>query len=402
MIKQNEKISRELNEILIERIRKYQTQDISQLLNSPNDGDTNNSYLGGLINFVGDDTNNLDDEINNDLDKIKIDEIYIESLPDSEYNNDIIEEEEEENEDPPHDGQVIDKKIKIIKKDKDKKEEDSSETKKDENISDINIKVYTTNKAPEGIRVLLSDNLNNYFDLISKNYDKYDNNHFPKVIVNDNKTNTKKILLANLRNKIFLTREGEKIIVNDDEYTTSLAYLKNREIYSDIPQRFKKNKNEFTLDFNLLDESIENIQLKSMEFIEINKLVSTSMSKIITYCNQLDKYINNKLEPFDNSIAISYEKVNRKKQIITEIKNRTLKNSGDIILKKIKMYNTIKLVKKLKKYIHLKDNMNNLETIISEPKNYQKTIDLINKCKEEIEKIKKKIMMKKKIFKKMK
>lgn len=121
MIKQNEKISRELNEILIERIRKYQTQDISQLLNSPNDGDTNNSYLGGLINFVGDDTNNLDDEINNDLDKIKIDEIYIESLPDSEYNNDIIEEEEEENEDPPHDGQVIDKKIKIIKKDKDKR-----------------------------------------------------------------------------------------------------------------------------------------------------------------------------------------------------------------------------------------------------------------------------------------
>ena len=53
-----------------------------------------------------------------------------------------------------------------------------------------------------------------------------------------------------------------------------------------------------------------------MEFIEINKLVSTSMSKIITYCNQLDKYIKNKLEPFDNSIAISYEKVNRKKQIM--------------------------------------------------------------------------------------
>jgi len=387
MIKQNEKISRELNEILIERIRKYQTQDISQLLNMPNDGD-NNSYLGGLINFVGDDTNNLDDEINNDLDKITIDQIYIESLQDSEYNNDIIEEEEEENEDPPHEGQVIDKKIKIIKKDKDKKEEDNIVAKKEENIPDINIKIYTTNKSPEGIRVLLSDNLNNYFDLISKNYDKYDNNHFPKIIVNDNKTNSKKVLLANLRNKIFITREGEKIIVNDDEYTTSLAYLKNREIYSDLPQRFKKNKGEFTLDYNLLDQSIENIQLKSMEFIEINKLVSTSMSKIITYCNQLDKYIKNKLEPFDNSITISHEKVNRKKQIITEIKNRTLKNSGDIILKKIKMYNTIRLVNKLKKYAHLKNYMNNLENIISEPKNYQKTIDLINKCKEEIEKIK--------------
>ena len=63
MTKEPEKISRKLNNILIDRIRKYQSQDISQLLNSPMDEDSNNSYLGGLINFVGDDTNNLDDEI---------------------------------------------------------------------------------------------------------------------------------------------------------------------------------------------------------------------------------------------------------------------------------------------------------------------------------------------------
>ena len=98
MTKEPEKISRKLNNILIDRIRKYQSQDISQLLNSPMDEDSNNSYLGGLINFVGDDTNNLDDEINNFLDKINYDEIYIESLPDDEYNNDMNEEEEEENE----------------------------------------------------------------------------------------------------------------------------------------------------------------------------------------------------------------------------------------------------------------------------------------------------------------
>ena len=92
----NEKITREVNEVLIDRIRKYPSQDISQLINSPNDEDTTNSYFGGLINFVGDNSNNLDDEINNDLDKITIDEIFIEPQPDNEYNSEITEEEEEE------------------------------------------------------------------------------------------------------------------------------------------------------------------------------------------------------------------------------------------------------------------------------------------------------------------
>ena len=51
-----------------------------------------------------------------------------------------------------------------------------------------------------------------------------------------------------------------------------------------------------------------------MEFIEINKLVSTSMSKILIFCNQLDKYIKNKLEPFNISINTSYQKVFNKKR----------------------------------------------------------------------------------------
>ena len=99
MFNENIKITRELNEILIERIRKYQSQDITQLLNSPNDGDKNNSYLGGLINFVGENSNNtFDDEINNDLDKITINEIFIEPQLDNEYHNESTDEfDEQEN-----------------------------------------------------------------------------------------------------------------------------------------------------------------------------------------------------------------------------------------------------------------------------------------------------------------
>ena len=45
MIKESKKISRELNNILIDRIRKYQSQDVTQLLNSPKDEDSDNQYV---------------------------------------------------------------------------------------------------------------------------------------------------------------------------------------------------------------------------------------------------------------------------------------------------------------------------------------------------------------------
>ena len=369
MIKESKKISRELNNILIARIRKYQSQDVTQLLNSPIDEDSNNSYLGGLINFVGDDSNNLDEEINNFLDKVSIDEIYIESLPDNEYKKD-----QEENNN---------KGIKILN-------EENKENNNENN--NLNINIFTENNKPENsIRILLAENYNNYFDVISNQYEKYDNNHFPKIIIPDNKNNknnkdnTKKVMLNNLRNKIFYTEDGQKIIINDEIYTSSLPFLKNKKIYENIPSIFKKNTNDFSLDLDLLDESIENIQKKNIEFIEINKSVSTSMSKIISFCNQLDIYIKNKLEPFNTSINISYQKIFKKKQKIKEIKEKTMKNSGNIILKRLKMNNVLKVINKLKVYTKLKNNMNNLEQFISDPKNYQKTLDLINKCKNDIE-----------------
>ena len=375
--KDSKKISRKLNNILIDRIRKYQSQDVTQLLNSPKDEDSDNSYLGGLINFVGDDSQNLDDEINYFLDRIPIDDIHIESIPDNEYINDNIIEEKKEK-----DG------IEILKETNEKKEDKNNENKENNSneTNDLNINIFTESKKPENsIRILLAENYNNYFDLIANSYEKYDNNHFPKIIIKDDKDNTKKIMLNNLRNKIFYTEEGKKIIINEEIYTTSLAFLKNKKIYDNIPLLFKANKEEYKLDIELLDDTIENIQKKNIEFIEINKLVSTSMSKILIFCNQLDKYIKNKLEPFNTSINTSYQKVFNKKKKIKEMKEITLKNSGNLILKKLKMNNLFKLMTKLKVYTKLKNNMNNLEKLLLDPKNYQKTLDLINKSKNDIE-----------------
>ena len=95
-----------------------------------------------------------------------------------------------------------------------------------------------------------------------------------------------------------------------------------------------------------------------------------------------------KLEPFNEAINTSYEKINNDKKFISEIKLKTMKNAGNIILKRLRRDNMIKTIKKLKKYIKLKNSMNSLELLFNEKKNTQQIYNLINQCKDEINKIK--------------
>ena len=376
---EGDKIPRKLNQILIERIRKYEIQDTSQLVNGPNDEDTNTSYLGGLINFDGGNNDNL---LNNQFDTNVIDtmtenDIYVEPYEYNDYNEFEEEDDEEfeENEEEKGDNPSISiKTSKNTEKIEIKKEEKNEEKNKNENAKNM--------------RLVLSENFNEYLDKIQKNYNKYSNNHFPKIINNDRNTNNKNSVIKSLKERVYSTKNGEKIIVNEDSYITSLAYLKNKDLFYEIPPRYKKLKDEFTLDYNLLEEDMTNIQIKSMEFIELNSKVSTSISKVLLFSFYLERYIKEKLEPFNNSINTSYDKVINDKKFISEIKLKTMKNAGNIILKRIKMNNTKKLIKKLKKYIKLKNSMNSLELLFKGKKNTQQIYDLINKCKEEIAKIK--------------
>ena len=372
---EGDKIPRKLNTILIERIRKYGIQDTSQLVNGPNDEDTNNYYLGGLINFDGGNNDNSSNyEINLDIDNTTENDIYIEPYEYNDYNNELEEEEDEEEEEDNNKEVTINKKIKEAKNlEKNKNKEFSN--KKDNNNA-------------KNIRVILSENFNDYLDRIQKNYNKYSNNHFPKLILNNKNDMNKQYMIKSMKEKIYNTKTGEKIILNEDSYTTSLAYLKNKDLFYDIPPRYKKSKEEFTLDYNLLEEEMTNIQMKSLEFIELNSKVSTSISKVLLFSHHLEKYIKDKLEPFNNSINTSYDKIIKDKKFIAEIKLKTMKNAGNIILKRLKINNTRKLIKTLKKYINIKNSMNSLSLLFEGKKNTQQIYDLINKCREEINKIK--------------
>ena len=207
--------------------------------------------------------------MNNELDKITVNDIYVEPYQYNDY-DEMNEEEEEENEG--------------------EKEQDNIKNKKEEK-NGIKYNFRDDEKSSENIKVLISENYDIYLDKIQKNFRKFENNHFPKVVVDDKKNN-KTIILNNKRNKVYDTKDGQKIIVNEELYPTSTAYLKNRDLFYDMPKRYKSESSEFRLDYSLFEETIKNIQLKSMEFIELNSKVSSSISKVLLYCNNLEKYIN--------------------------------------------------------------------------------------------------------------
>ena len=193
---EGDKIPRKLNQILIERIRKYEIQDTSQLVNGPNDEDTNTSYLGGLINFDGGNNDNL---LNNQFDNNVIDtmtenDIYVEPYEYNDYNEFEEEDDEEfeENEEEKGDNPSISiKTSKNTEKIEIKKEEKNEEK----------------NKNAKNMRLVLSENFNDYLDRIQKNYNRYSSNHFGKLILNNkNDINNNKYAIKSIKEKIYTTK----------------------------------------------------------------------------------------------------------------------------------------------------------------------------------------------------
>ena len=345
-----EKMTRELNELLIERIKNYNIQETNQLINGPDVDDLNISFLGGLINFDGNTFETSDIDLKNHLEKMTINDIYIEPYKYKEYDDE--EEIKEQSE-------INQKKTKF----------------------DFNNNINGT----DSIKILLTDNYNDYLNLIQKNYEKYSHNHLDKSKMNN--LNTKNIV-PNLPRRVYETKKGEKIVLNDEIYETSLTYLQNKELYNDIPKRFQQPHDKYTIDYNLLEKNVENIQIINMELIELNKKVSTSMSRAVSYCNKLDKYIKQNLPWFNESVNVSFNNIKNDKEIVSKIKLKTMNNSGKIVLKRIKMNNINKIISVIEKYTNLKNKMNSLELLFTKKKKTQEIYELINVCKDEIESIK--------------
>ena len=100
----------------------------------------------------------------------------------------------------------------------------------------------------------------NLSETLTKRSGKENNNINNIEITNKNITNNI-YAIKSIKEKIYSTKAGEKIILNEDHYTTSLAYLKNKDLFYDIPSRYKKTKELQEIKKQLDDKKKEKINL---------------------------------------------------------------------------------------------------------------------------------------------
>ena len=330
-----------INRILIQRLRKYNFQNFSQLLNSPEPEPSYFSYFESIANFlydtVYDDQSTLESEINKDLDKFSVDSITIEDS-----SNNII-----------------------YKKKNDGKPEQKIENK----------------NSKKNLKFLLNEPINKYINKITEPYKQFCKFHNKlKTIENQNKTNSIN-KEEDTKNKTFLNLKT--------------IYISNKDILIDIPDEYNVPNKEFKVDPDLLSRPVYYLRKKSEGLIEKSSSIDKELEKILGHTNKLEYYINQNWQPWNSNINLYFDKIKEYHNKVDIIKKKCLGNTSKLILKEIKRKNIKKIGKIFIHFKKMKDSINYLKILITDVKKYKLTNELISKNKNNIDKIKKMINNKK-------
>ena len=331
-----QKKPKNINKILIQRLRKYNFQNFSQLLNTPEPEPSYFSYFESIANMIYDsvysDESNLESEINKDLDKFSEDCITI---------------------------------------------EDSSKT---INYNTINTEKTSNNiNSQSNLKLLLDDPIDTYISKIAVKYNKFCTNHNEvkkfqyQQKINKNNDNNKDNEMA--RNQRFLNLKS--------------IYISNKDILINIPDEYKVSTDEFKADSNLLSKPINSIKKKYEGLIKMNTQIDKELEKILGHTNKLDHYIQQNWQPWNTNINLYFENIKQYHNKIDMIKQKCLGNTSKLILKEIKQKNIKKIRKIFIQFRKMKDSINYLKILITDVKKYKLTNELIFKNKTNIDKLKK-------------
>ena len=325
-----------INRILIQRLRKYNFQNFSQLLNSPEPEPSYFSYFESIANFlydtVYDDQANLESEINKDLDKFSIDCITI---------------------------------------------EDSSKNIKYKKKTDEKDQIIEIKNQKKNLKFLLNEPIDKYIEKITETYDKFCKNHNEiKKIENKNRINN-------------INKEDEKEKENKRFLNLKSIYTSNKDILIDIPDEYNVSKEEFKVDPDLLGRPVKYLRIKSEGLVEKSTLIDKELEKILGHTNKLEYYINQNWQPWNSNINLYFDKIKQYHNKVELIKKKCLGNTSKLILKEIKRKNIKKMRKVFIQFRKMKDSINYLKILITDVKKYKLTNELINKNKNNIDKIKK-------------
>jgi len=316
-----------INKILIQRLRKYNFQNFSQLLNIPEPEITYFSYFESIANLlyesVYDDKSNLETEINKDFDKFPEDCISI---------------------------------------------EDSSNNIKYKTINDPPDTEPESLDSKNNIKILLDEPIEVYINKIESKYNRFSTNH---------KEMSKRI------NKI-----NDEFDKNQRFLNLKTIYTSNKDILINIPDEYKIPKEEFKADAELLSKPINYIQVKCKGLIEMSTQIDKELEKVLGHTNKLDNYISENWQPWNSNINLYFQNIIQYHNKINTIKKKSLESTSRLILKEIKRKNIKKIRKIFIQFKKMKESINTLKVLITDVKKYKLTNDLIFKNKNNIENLK--------------
>ena len=315
-----------INKILIQRLRKYNFQNFSQLLNTPEPEPSYFSYFENITNLIYDtmynDESNLETEIDKDLDKFTEDSITITDSSDKIGSN-------------------------------------SKSNNNDKNNKKTNLKIF------------LEEHIDNYINKIDNKYKRF--------CINHNEMNKLKYKNSN----------SDEIPKNQRFLNLKSIYITNEDILLGIPDEYKVQNNEFKTDPDLLSKPINYLQIKCNGLIKMSTQIDKELEKILGHTNKLDLYIQNNWQPWNTNINLYFENIKIYHKKIDSIKNKALGNTSKLILKEIKRKNIKKLKDICKQFKTIKESIMTLASLIKNVKQYKLINELIYKNQNYIENIKK-------------
>ena len=314
-----------INKILIQRLKKYNFQNFSQILNSPEPEPSYFSYFENITNLIYstmyDDESNMETEIDKDLDKFSEDSISI-----------------------------IDSSDKLMN-----------------GIKTFN---YEKNKNKTNLKMILEEPSDIYTNKIDNKYKRFCVNH---------KENNK------LKRKNSNNNELEK---NQRFLNLKSIYITNEDILLGIPDEYKVPNSGFKTDPDLLSKPVNYLQIKCNGLIKMSTQIDKELEKILGHTNKLDHYIQNNWLPWNSNINLYYENIKIYHKKIDSIKKKALGNTSKLILKEIKRKNIKKLKDICKQFKTIKESIITLASLIKNVKQYKLINELIYKNQNYIENIK--------------
>ena len=314
-----------INKILIHRLRKYNFQNFSQILNTPEPEPSYFSYFENITNIIYNtmynDEPNIETEIDKDLDKFSEENIIISDSFDKIW----------------------------FKNDKD-------------------------NNKKTNMKILLEEESDIYINKIDNKYKIFCNNHkeIPKI-----------------KNKSNINNKNDELIKNQRFLNLKSIYITNEDILLGIPDEYKVQHNEFKTDPDLLSKPVNYLRVKCDGLIKMSTQIDKELEKILGHTNKLDHYIQNNWQPWNLNINLYFENIKIYHKKIDSIKNKALGNTSKLILKEIKRKNIKKLRDICKQFKTIKESIMTLASLIKNVKQYKLINELIYKNQNYIENIKK-------------